>query len=165
MDLIEEGNISLLTSPPTTRRPVRDRVTKQMKDPVASWIAMQTNNMASCPRDLMETCLQALQALPSEDKEQEDIAKAAAADAFWNLGSMQFQPVLMDSYRRFVLVTGKKDILNDTLVSDLRAMRHWQFANVRGSLNSSTSMILTLETTCSEIRCEVLVFRLSSVCC
>lgn len=155
MDLIEDGKISLLTQPPLTRRPAEDPNTHKMIDPAMSWITTQLKILAATPRVMLENCLESMRRVQANNKDQ-DLATVVSQEVLSELWRAQFQPAMMDNYRRYVVVTGKKDTCKDSsnLVSVLKHYWIMIFLIMWNSLRLFIWTSLTLRMGCSELLCE-----------
>ncbi|KZT74733.1 hypothetical protein DAEQUDRAFT_4099 [Daedalea quercina L-15889] len=102
LELIEEGKISLLRSPPLTRCP------KGGEDPAAKWTSWQTELLRMDARGLLESSI-ALAAEQYSSVQPHALPEAIQTEIVRDLMGMQMQPTLMDAYRRFVVIKGKGD--------------------------------------------------------
>ncbi|CAL1696456.1 unnamed protein product [Somion occarium] len=111
---IKEGEVSLLTAPPLQRYPKESlSVERRWDDPAMTWIVAQFHQMSMTPRDLLDSCMRSLQEKHA-NADDKTLVATIGREALEEMRQMQFQPVLMDSYRRFVVIKARKETdLND----------------------------------------------------
>ncbi|TFY59615.1 hypothetical protein EVJ58_g5677 [Rhodofomes roseus] len=102
LEMIEEGKISLLRSPPLTR------CAKGGIDPAAKWISWQTEVLGMDARNLLESSI-ALAMEQYSGVQENDLPDAIQKEIVRDLMGMQVQPALMDARRRFVVIRSKSD--------------------------------------------------------
>ncbi|KAH8100518.1 hypothetical protein BXZ70DRAFT_937606 [Cristinia sonorae] len=112
LSLIEDGKLSLLTAPPLRRQPREIGTGKGWADLRTAWISGQFSLISMKSRSILDACLRSFDALHGKTPESE-IASAVAQNAMKEMDSMQFQPVIMDEYRRFVVVKGATEKVHD----------------------------------------------------
>ncbi|TCD70074.1 hypothetical protein EIP91_005056 [Steccherinum ochraceum] len=110
LSLIEEGKISVLTSPPRIRHPTRDEGQTRWNDAEMAWVKGQLALLPATAKDILSRCLDAFNRM---NVPESDIHPRAASNALKEMYDMQFQPAIMDEYRRYVVVKGSKEVLED----------------------------------------------------
>jgi hypothetical protein len=99
LTLIEEGQVSLLRAPPRSLE----------KDTLADdWTLSQLKLTSLQTRALLELCMRDFTRLYASVKEP-GWASAIEAEIAEDVLSMQLQPAMMDTYRRYVVIKGNKD--------------------------------------------------------
>jgi hypothetical protein len=99
LTLIEEGQVSLLRAPPPL---------PQKRDEAHSWASSQLSLLPLGTRGLLEECMRDFSKNYMDVKESE-WASAIETEISRDLLSMQLQPTIMDTYRRFVVIKGHKE--------------------------------------------------------
>lgn len=104
LELIEEGKISLLHAPPKSRSPhLAENDTSRTVDPGMDWATWALGICALDGRGIMKDCLRLFEerhrGLPDKD-----IAPVVEQEVSSDLVQMHLEPVIMDNYRRFVMV-------------------------------------------------------------
>ncbi|KZT06371.1 uncharacterized protein LAESUDRAFT_726201, partial [Laetiporus sulphureus 93-53] len=102
LGLIENGTISLLRAPATGWDFCQGQI------PTEEWLSWQMSLLSMKARDLLEECIRVASTQYTnvlEHELQEAIQKEIARD-MW---SMQLQPLIMDKYRRLVVVKSRTD--------------------------------------------------------
>lgn len=104
LELIEEGKVSLLYAPPKSRSPRLSEVdTSRTTDPGMDWAAWAIGISTMDSREIMEECIRIFEAKHPKLPDR-DLASAVEQEALLDLVQMQLEPVIMDGYRRFVMV-------------------------------------------------------------
>ncbi|THH32342.1 hypothetical protein EUX98_g1848 [Antrodiella citrinella] len=112
LSLIEDGKISLMTSPPQTRHPVRNEAQTGWIDAEMIWVSGQFSLLTMKARDILAACIRAYDSLHA-DTPAGEIHVAVGKNAMKEMGGMQYQPVIMDDYRRYVIIKGASEALED----------------------------------------------------
>lgn len=92
---MEEGELSLLQSPP-----VGDAIRNERA--IRDWLELQLSALQKTSGQFLEDCMRVLAGRIQDGLENVDAAIEAEIAA--DLTSMQMQPVIMDNYRRFVVI-------------------------------------------------------------
>ncbi|KZT21687.1 hypothetical protein NEOLEDRAFT_1181525 [Neolentinus lepideus HHB14362 ss-1] len=100
LQLIEDGHKSLIHAPPT----IRGTAQNANQD----WISLQTILMRLSRRGLLEECAKIFQSEFANVLET-NLAAAMIQHVSRGLAWIQSQPVFMDDFRRFVVITGPQD--------------------------------------------------------
>lgn len=113
IEMIEKGKVALLTAPPQNRYP-KESISTERKwdDPAMEWITTQCRQIPMDGRQLLEFCLQSLQERHPNESDDALIA-GVGREAMEEMRQMQFQPALMESYRRYVVIKAKDSSLSD----------------------------------------------------
>ncbi|KAI0786050.1 hypothetical protein C8Q75DRAFT_721920, partial [Abortiporus biennis] len=111
LDMIEKGKLSLLTAPPSDLGTV---MPNDYADQKKSWITFQIQLLPSSPRDVLQKCVSAFEAKFSTIEESQRSLQVAK-DAVEEMYSMQFQPTIMEQYRRYVVIRHDKETEKELL--------------------------------------------------
>jgi len=100
---IANGEVALLSYPPTGLSPTRER-----GDPRLDWIVMHYIDRPEDPRSILEFCIDAF------DKKYGHLERSKAASAILNeisrdLSCIRQQPAMMDKYRRYNVLKEEKE--------------------------------------------------------
>ncbi|KAH9947673.1 hypothetical protein B0H21DRAFT_316591 [Amylocystis lapponica] len=101
LELIESGKLSLLQAPPLSRA-------LSGSDSAITWIGQQFKMLRMNARDILEECI-ALSRDQYANVQESELPLAIEREISRDLWNMQLQPVIMDEYRRFVVVNGRSD--------------------------------------------------------
>lgn len=102
LEAIDKGNIALTRSPPLEGTIVN------MTEARLDWIRENWIRRPPNPRKILEFCVRAFNSKYANIQETEwesTIFREISSD----LSSMQLQPVIMEEYRRFVIITSDRD--------------------------------------------------------
>ena len=125
LSLIVDGKISLLTAPPTSRRPQQEGT--KWRDPELTWLNGQYALISMSEREILAACITAFDELFPQAAVNE-IQGLGAKHAYKEMDSMQFQPAIMDDYRRYVVVRGEKENMTDE--RNLVSAREWCYDDI-----------------------------------
>lgn len=104
LELIEEGKVSLLHCLPKSRTPrLADNDTSRMIDPGMDWAAWTLGICALDGPGIMKECMRIFEEKHSRLLDRE-IASTVEQEVISDMVQMQLEPVIMDNYRRFVMV-------------------------------------------------------------
>ncbi|KAI0076249.1 hypothetical protein K474DRAFT_1282466 [Panus rudis PR-1116 ss-1] len=108
-EFIEEGKLALLTAPPLARRPAQSKTAdKKWDDPTTAWISSQIKILPMNARELLAHCMQAFhERYPNFNTTT--LQSRLTKDLIQETRDMQYQPRLMDEYRRFVVFQDRID--------------------------------------------------------
>ena len=106
LELIADGRLSLLRTPPVARCP----------GPAAAWLAWQTALLRMDARALLAESIELAAEQYSDSAPAHVLPEMIQKEIVHDLTGMQMQPAIMDEYRRFVVIrhkTGDKFLSED----------------------------------------------------
>ena len=151
--MIERGESALLTAPPQRQNP-KESISTERKwdDPAMDWITAQFRQIPMDGRQLLDHCLQSLEER-HPGANDDALISIVGRETMEELRQMQFQPALMDEYRRYVIIKAEKDTdLNDRteMVSWSISCKTIAYSLLFHSLNVLLVLSLSSETTTSD---------------
>jgi len=102
LTMIEQGELSLIRAPPIRRASLCD------EDPVYRWVGRQYRQSRLDSRGLLDECLKDFDDRCSNIQES-GWSSAIETEIISDMWNMQCQPVLMDEYRRFVVINAANE--------------------------------------------------------
>jgi hypothetical protein len=103
LHLIESYAISITNTPPISHG------NHEKDDRLAAWICNEIQRLDASPRELVSSCLEAfsrhISKIPSND-----LSVTMQDYVLRDILLMQRQPILMDNYRRFIVVKSKSEV-------------------------------------------------------
>lgn len=116
--MIEEGEVSLLQSPPV-----------HGDDPGQKWLNVQLKSLSLAAPNLIKDCLSAFSRQYSKLPETQ-LTTAINTEISQDMLRMQTQPSIMKSYRRFVIITASNADLVESLKDGVRIKRCFPVRNI-----------------------------------
>ncbi|KAI0094587.1 hypothetical protein BDY19DRAFT_913567 [Irpex rosettiformis] len=105
LELIEDGSLSLLYAPPISRSPCLEKNrTDAYDDPQIKWAEWVLNRQFSERKEMLAECVNMFEAAHPNVSDK-NFMNVVEKEVLADLGRMQLQPSIMDSYRRFVVIT------------------------------------------------------------
>lgn len=110
MDLINDGAISLLYSPPRKRAPhLHPDYIDQMIDPAMDWVEWNMSILDLQPKEILAECFKMLQKRFPNVPEK-DLLLVVEKEVLADMREIQLQPEIMDNYRRILaIIEPRKD--------------------------------------------------------